>query len=336
MANHTHADARTRIHWGKQTADSDIHLEYYSGLVDGKFQYNALFRMLSGQNSTIPDTNTYRIDRLGVGAVKARKSGETLEPTRIANSKLNITVGVSLYTQNVFDYMDVWTSPDRTAQIARDNGTLFAKLYDQAHIIQLIKARSWKAPAELKGAFHDGITGTVQLKAAPANIAEYEANAYALEAAHKAAVEELIRRDTPMDDLVTIVSPRIYSALTHHPKLIGKDFSEANGDFANRRVLKLNGVTIVESTAFPTEAITNHVLTDTSTGSDFNVDADDIKHEMIVFSRSLSLVTVTAKELHSGATDKFEDQVSYLTTVCMYNVGVRRPDCVAALKVERI
>lgn len=334
MANHQHADSRTRIHWGTQSANSDIHLEYYKDLVDGKFQYNAIFMGLSSQHTTLPDTNTYRIDRMGAGEVKARKSGETLTPTRIANAKLNITVGVSLYTQNVFDFMDVWTSPDRTAKIAQDNGTLFAKLYDQAHIIQLQKARSWTAPEELKSSFKDGITGTVQVKTNPANIQEYEANAYALEAAHKAAVEELIKRDTPMGDMVTIVSPKVFSMLTHHPKLIGKDFSEGNGDFANRRVLRLNGIMIVESTAFPTEAISNHPLNDSSTNSDFNVNAEDVKHQMIVFSRGQSLVTVTAKELESWGSDLAHEQVSYLTTVCMYNVGVRRPDTVAVLKIE--
>lgn len=336
MPQYAHAKHLTRIHWAGQNADTDIHIELYKGIVDGKFKYNALFQMLSPQRETLPDTNSYRIDRMGIGEIKARKSGDEVVPSRIANAKLNILVGVALYTQNVFDYQDNWTSPDRMRDIGESNGTLFAKLYDEAHIIQLIKCRVWKPDASLAGAFHDGISGTVQVKENPASIQEYEANAYALEAAHKAAVEELIKRDTPMGNMVTLVSPRVFSMLTHHPKLLNKDYSTNNGDFAQRRVVNLNGITVIESTAFPKGAITNHVLTDASINADFNVSADEAKHEMIIFDKQLALVTVTAKALEAYPTNHPDQLCNKLTTATMYNIGQRRPDVVAAIKVEKV
>lgn len=334
MAKNAYNATNTRMHYDTGKSDADIHLEMYKGDVDTAFQYNAIFRALSAQRSTEGNSNNFRLDRLGTGTVKARKSGDTLEPTKIANDKVNILVGVSLYTQNTFDYMDTWTSPDRTAEIARNNGTKFAKLFDEAHIIQLIKASAKTAPTHLQGAFFDGIRGTVNLKANPASLAELEANAVALEAQHKAAVEVLITRDVPLQNMVTLVSPAVFSALTYHPRLLDKSFSDNNGDFGGRRVLRLNGLPIVENTCFPKET-SAHPLTDVNTGADFNVSADEAKYEMLVFDKMDSLVTVTAKELHASTDDVDYLQTSFLTTVAMYTVGVRRFDKVAAIKVER-
>lgn len=56
---------------------------------------------------------------------------------------------------------------------------------------------------------------------------------------------------------------------------------------------------------------------------------------MLVFDKMDSLVTVTAKELHASTDDVDYLQTSFLTTVAMYTVGVRRFDKVAAIKVER-
>ena len=48
--------------------------------------------------------------------------------------------------------------------MGRNNGTSFAKAFDEAHIITLQKARSWTAPAHLKPAFNDGMSVAVTVK----------------------------------------------------------------------------------------------------------------------------------------------------------------------------
>src|SRR5699024_5647601 len=82
--------------------------------------------------------------------------------------------------------------------------------------------------------------------------AELEANAAALQQAHGALVNELIRRRVPLSDAITLVSTSVYSDLLHSVKLMSTDFSLGNGNFADRRIAKLNGVPVVESVAFPT------------------------------------------------------------------------------------
>ncbi|WP_236502102.1 hypothetical protein, partial [Escherichia coli] len=94
------------------------------------------------------------------------------------------------------------------------------------------------------------------------------------------ARDTLAKRRVPLSDMATLVDVDIFSALLHHPKLINKDYTAENGDFANRRVVNVNGIPVVENTAFPTAAITGHGLSTTENGNAFDVTADEIKGRM--------------------------------------------------------
>ena len=340
MAGTAHAGNSTRIHWGGAASNTDIHLEVYKNQVDTAFQYNALFTHLSTQRTTVPNSNNYRIDRMGTSTVKSRTSGVALEDQRVANDKLNIIVEVVLYIRNPIDYQDDWTAPDRLTEIGQNNGSEFASVFDEAHIIQLQKARDWKAPAHLKPAFNDGIEVAVNLAATATTQAQLEANAIALEQAHKKAVETLITRKVPLSGMVTLVTPAVFSELTHHPKLLNADFASNNGDFADRRVARVNGINIVECVEFPTQVGTSlagghHQLSTAANSFGFDATANDLKGEMIVFDKTKTLVTVEAKPFTSTFWDDKLNFSNVLDCYAMYTVGVRRPDTAAVVTVTR-
>lgn len=336
MATASHALDLTRPHWGGAASTIDQHLEIYTGTIDTEFEYNAIFRALSTQKSTADHSNTIRIDRVGNSQVKARKSGDTVEGQRVKSDKLNVVVEVMVYIRNQIDYTDEWTAPDFWVEMGRNNSTEFALLFDQAHIIRLQKAPAWTAPAHLKPAFSDGFSVAVSI-AGPAaggslNETQLEQNAAALVNAHAAVVNQLIKRRVPMNDVVTLVSPDRYADLLHHPKLINKDYVADNGDFAGRRVVRVNGVDVVESTAFPTAAITGHQLSTTANGNAFDVSATEVKGDIIVFSKSKSLVTVTAHEMDSELWDDKDKKCLVLDNQAMYTVDLRRPDTVGVVR----
>ena len=340
MANTAHAGNSTRIHWGGAASDTDIHLEVYKNQVDTAFQYNALFTHLSTQRTTVPNSNNYRIDRMGTSTVKSRTSGVALEDQRVASDKLNIVVEVVLYIRNPIDYQDDWTSPDRLTEMGQNNGSEFAGVFDEAHIIQLQKARSWVAPDHLKPAFNDGIEVAVNLAANATTQVALEANAIALEQAHKKAVETLITRKVPLSGMVTLVTPAVFSELTYHPKLLNADFSSNNGDFADRRVARMNGINIVECVEFPTTVGTalpggHHPLSTAANSYGFDATAADLKGEMIVFDKAKTLVTVEAKPFTSTFWDDKLNFSNVLDCYAMYTVGVRRPDTAAVVTVTR-
>ena len=205
MADTPYANDLTRIHWAGQNSDVDIHLEVFEGDLDSGFLYNSFFRSNSGYISVQDRSNTARIDRMNTVTIKGRQSGEALERESIKNDKLVIQVDTVTYASTVMDWQDDWTSPDRWAEIGQQHGAQHARSFDQAHLIQLIKARNWVAPDHLKPAFHDGKEYTA------AYDADRKVFADNIIAAHRQGVEEMVRRDLggSISEFVTVVSPRV-------------------------------------------------------------------------------------------------------------------------------
>lgn len=314
----------TRPHWGGADSDQDIHLEIYESGVDTRFQATSIFTSLSMQRSVQDKSNTLRIDRLGTSSVKGRRSGEKLEATRVPNDKMLIVVDTVLYIRNPIDWQDDWTGPDFLNQMAQNNGSEFAEAFDQAHAIQAIKARDWKAPEHLKPGFKDGMLVKCAVKGDASTQAELEANAININAAHAAGVNELIKRKVPLNDMITLIDPVYYAYLLEHPKLMNVQFGQTNSDgYKQRRVVTMNGIPVVEFTEFPQDAISDHPL-----GTAFNVTAEDAKCKMITFSKSKSLVTVEAKPFTSSKWPDPENFCDVLDCYAMYTVEPRRPDTI--------
>lgn len=317
MADTPYKAGLTRTHWAGTDSDVDIHLEIFEGDVDTGFLYNSFFRANSTYISVADRSNQARIDRMNTVQIRGRKSGEALVRESVKNDKLVITVDTVTYASTVMDWQDDWTSPDRWAEIGQQHGAQHARLFDQAHLIQIIKARSWVAPADLKPAFFDGLEYTAAYNAAREVFADN------IIAAHRQGVEEMVRRDLggSITEFITVVSPRVFGILLDAEKLVNVDYSAGNADFAQRRVGMINGIRIVESARFPTSAITNHPL-----GVAFNVTAEDAACEMVVYHPKMTLVTVEAKPM---ATNKYPDSPNFsdiLDSFTLYTVGQRRPD----------
>ena len=330
-----------RPHWGGATSTIDQHLEVYDGMVDTVFGFNQVFSKWSAQKSVSDRSNNYRIDRLAGAEVKGRKAGETIVDQRVPSDKFNIVVEVMLYVRHPIDYMDDWTAPDFQSDLGRNAGIAFGRAYDQAHIIRLQKAGTWTAPAHLKtgGAFYDGFFKTAALLAPAAGTSltetQLESNAAALITAHSEAVNELIQRRVPVGDLITLVTPKVYTELLNSKKIISSEFSQGGGDYAGRRVAHINGIPVVEHTEFPSGAITGHPLSTTLNSNAFDVTADEAKAEMIIFSKNLSLVTVTAQPWTSRIWDDKAEMCNVIDCYSMLTIDTRRPDTVAPIRVTR-
>lgn len=337
MAATLWAPALSRAHWAGSNADLDIHLEAYEGDIEGSFRVQSMFRSsgLTNFKSTGGNTNTWRGDRIGGVQVKGRRSGETLDSSRIPNEKYLITVDTTTYIRSPIDYQDDWTSPDFRSEYSAEHATAHAKAFDQAHIIQLIKAGSWVAPASLKasGAFFDGISVIMTGYASPtatATLTAAEVKADVIVRNHKAVIATFVKRDLgdSLTEFVTLADPDTFNVLLDHKKLMNVEFQGGDGDndFAKRRVGWLNGMRVIETPRFPTGAITNHFL-----GPAFNVTVAEAKAKMIVFHPRKTLVTVEAQPMTTRFWDDELNFTNVLDSYHMYTVGIRRGDAVAVL-----
>ena len=334
MANTPYNATMSRPHWSGSNADLDIHLEAYEGDIEGSFRVESLFRSsgLTNFKTVAGRSNTWRGDRVGGATVKGRKAGEALDPTRIVNEKLLITVDTTSYIRTPIDYQDDWTAPDFQAEYSAEHGSAHAKAFDQAHLIQLIKAGTWAAPASLKasGAFYDGIS-TVMTGYAAQTDAELKADLIVKH--HKNALATFVKRDLggSLAEFVTLIEPDTFNVLLDHKKLMNVDFQGGNGDndFAARRVGWLNGIRVIETPRFPTAAIAAHFL-----GPAFNVSAAEAKARVVIFHPRKTLVTVEAQGMVARVWDDKENFANVLDSYCMYTVGLKRGDCVAVLSIE--
>ena len=334
MAATPYASEQTRTWWSGADADVDIHIEAYEAEIDGSFRVDSLFRSsgLTNFRSVQNQSNAYRIDRIGGATVSGRKSGQSLDPKRIVNDKMVITVDTTSYIRTPFDYQDDWTSPDFRSEYAAEHGTAHAKAFDQAHVIQLIKAGQWVAPADLKasGAFNDGITETVTGYTAAATD---EAKADLLVQKHKEVLAEFVKRDLggSLAEFVTLVTPDAFAVLLDHKKLMNVEFQGGQGinNFVTRRVAVMNGITVVETPRIPQAVITDHIL-----GPQFNVSATEAKALCIVFHPRKTLVTVEAQPMTVRQWDDPENFQSVLDSYHMYTVGIRRGDATAVLNAD--
>lgn len=327
--------ALTRAHYAGANADVDIHLEAYEGDIDGSFRVESLFRTSGYTNfkSVQGNSNTWRGDRIGAATVSGRKSGETLNDSRITNDKFVVTVDTTSYIRTPMDYQDDWTSPDFQKEYSEEHGSAHAKAFDQAHIIQLIKCAAFVAPAHLAGAFNNGISRTftgLNAAAATSTLSKQEVQADIIVQAHKDVIATFVKRDLgSIGELVTLCEPDTFNLLLEHKKLMNVDFQGGNGNFAQRRIAYMNGSKIVETPRFPTAAIPAHIL-----GASFNVSAAEAKARMIAFLPKKALVTVEAKEMTVRKWDDEKNFQNVLDSYTMYTVGQKRPDAVAVFFAE--
>lgn len=333
MAATPYAATNTRPNWAGSNADLDIHLEAYEGDIDGSFRVESLFRSsgLTNFKSVASQSNTWRGDRVGGVSVKGRKSGVALDTQRQINEKFLITVDTTSYIRTAVDYQDDWTAPDFQAETSAEHGSAHAKAFDQAHVIQLIKASSWAAPQALKdsGAFYDGIAVTMTGYAAQTD-AELKADLIVKN--HKNVLATFVKRDLggSLAEFVTLIDPDTFSVLLDHKKLMNVDFAGsdagAGNNFVMRRVAWLNGIRVIETPRFPAGAISGHIL-----GPAFDVSAAEAKARVIVFHPKKTLVTVEAKPMTVRMWDDEREFNNVLDSYTMYTVGIRRGDAVAVL-----
>lgn len=334
MADTSYKPNLARAHWAGTDADLDIHIEAYEGDIEGSFRVESMFRSsgLTTFKSVAGRSNTWRGDRVGGATVRGRRSGEKLEDSRIVNEKLLVTVDTTSYIRTPMDYQDDWTAPDFQAEYSAEHGSAHAKTFDQAHLIQLIKAGDWVAPASLKasGAFNDGIKLTMTGYTAETDL---EVKADMIVQKHKDALATFVKRDLggSLSEFVTLMTPDVFSTLLEHKKLMNVDFQGGMGDnnFAQRRIGWLNGIRVVETPRFPTAAITDHPL-----GPAFNVSAAEAKAAFVVFHPRKTLVTVEAQGMVVRVWDDEKEFCNVLDSYTMYTVGLKRGDAVAVVYTD--
>lgn len=321
----------TRPNYAGKNADVDIHLEEHLGIVDKHFAYTSKFAPLMNIRD-LRGSNVVRLDRLGNVEAKGRRAGEELERSRVVNDKWNLTVDTLLYLRHQFDHQDEWTqSFDMRKEVAELDGQELARKFDQACLIQVIKAAAMDAPVGLEDAFSPGVLEKLDLTGLTAKQA-----ADKIVRMHRRVVETFIDRDlgdAVYSEGLTPMSPRVFSLLLEHDKLMNVEYQAtgATNDYVKSRVAILNGVKVLETPRFATKAIAAHPL-----GRHFNVSAEESARQIALFLPSKTLITAQVAPVQAKLWEDNEKFSWVLDTFQMYNIGARRPDTAGAIELKGI
>jgi len=193
---------------------------------------------------------------------------------------------------------------------SKEMGQALAKKVDQ-HLLQLIVLASAGASTITGG---NGGSNVID--------ADCKTNATSMVASIFEAVQKLDEKDVPTSDRYCVVTPDVYYQLSNIDKLVSRDFSSNNGDFAKGQVVMVGGVRIVKSNTAVT-AFTDQSSAISGTNNTYNVDAQHVG--AVVFHKS-AIGSVKLKDLVLENTYDPRRLGNLMTARLAMGSGILRPE----------
>lgn len=268
-----------------------LYIEQYGGEVEKRILKDSFMRQFFKFKS-VRGTDTVTNDRMG--HTELQKVSRGVRPTDSSPTFDNISVKVDtivLARTNQFLLDDFLSHIDVRKETGQEHGKTIGKFFDEAFITQGIKAAQItnKSPAgdELGGwlaadsytqkirTAPEGFQGASPIMLAAAND---ELDPDKLERAIQDMCQKIEEKDVDIMDGVVLVRPAQYYVLLRNTKLLDKDFSEMNGNYAAGKVLMANGVRIQVTNRFPATADVGetHFLSNAGNGNAYDVTAEEV------------------------------------------------------------
>lgn len=290
-------------------------IEHYAGVVDTQFAKDAIMRRFVTVQP-VRGTDTLINRRVGRTKVKALTDGVAPDADRTQFGRVGVTVDTTIIARDLRSQLNEFqTDFNARAELATDHGKELGKQFDVALITQAIRGAMQAAPTDFdhNGAFG---SGTVRDLAAAGQDLDPDFLYQAISSIIVAQEENEI----DVERSAIFVRPTHYDVLINHDKLIDRDFSMDNGDFANGRIKTIKGVPLQKFTRIPT-AVNNNALL----GPAYNVTAD-MARTVAVVTHPQSLLVGETIPLTS---DVFFDKITrqwFIDSFAAFGAAPRRAD----------
>lgn len=342
VANH---QTRSGHQGGLDTGNvNPLHIDEYGGEVEHRFLKESFLRQFFNFKS-VRGTDTVTNDRMG--HTQLQKVTRGVRPVDHSPTFDNISVKVDtivLARTNTFLLEEFQEHFDTRMEIGKEHGMEIGKFFDEAFLVQGIKASQITNRIPVKNAAGD-VTGTtdvggfaqvvysdrsglgdlaavqaqantlVKIRTAPEgfqgatvvilNSADDELDAVALELAIQDLCQGIQEKDVDIESAVILLRPAQYYTLLRNSLLLDKDFSTANGDYAQGKILVSNGVRIQVTNRFPkaSDVGTTHYLSNAGNGNAYDVTTTDVE---------ATAVLLMPKALLAGETIPLTSKVYYV------------------------
>lgn len=293
-------------------------IEEFGGLVDSQFAKSSMMRSFVPVRS-ITGTDTAIVRRFGKTTIQKVTDGVRPGATATPQGKVSLTVDTVILARDNQALLNTFQADFSVrAELAKDQGKELGKFFDEAFLIQAVKGAALSAPANLNNAFG---AGKVETHAS----ANDELDPDLFYALIENIVVTMQDEEIDTDEMVCFVSPRQYKVLVANDKLIDRDFSKDNGDFADGTIKTVDGVPVVKTTRIATAAVTGHHLSNAANGAAYDVSALDAD-AVAVLLHPMSLLAGETIPLVSNVHWSDIELQWFIDSYMAFGVTNRRPD----------
>ena len=307
---------QTSAHLSDQ--DRSEMIEQYGGAVDSQFAKTSMMRRIVPVNSVL-NTDTSIVRRVGRTQLKALVDGVRPEAAKTNFGRASVTVDTVVIARDNRSMLNEFqTDFNARAELGRDHGKELGKFFDEAFIIQGIKGARLSAPANLNSAIGAGKVETL-------DAAGDELDPDLLYQKIARIIVRMQEEDIDTEECVIMVRPTQHEVLLNNDKLISRDFSSANGDYALGKVMTMMGSAILPTARIPQTAITDHKLSNANNDNAYNLTAEEANVAAVIIHPHSLLAGETIPLQSDVFFDKVERQW-FIDSFYAFGVSNRRPD----------
>jgi len=248
-------------------------IEQYGGVVDAQIAKRSIMRQFVSMH-TIRGTDTKSVRRMGdstLQGINDAAAGQEMSSTPRNFDRAQVTVDTVVLARDSRAILNEFqTDFAAKREIGMDHGKTIAKFFDAALLSMGVKTALSEvtngiADGRIKGnqgrdlgdAFKSG-------RATELTAAGEEDDPNELYAAFEKIIVEMQENDVDTDETALFVRPKQHAVLLNNDKLIDRDFSRDNGDYADGVIKTIMGVPIVSTARLADTNIDLSILSDGS------------------------------------------------------------------------
>lgn len=291
---------------GNASTVNPLHIDEYGGEVEGTFAKMSIMRQFVNIK-TVRGTDTVTNDRVGAATLQKVAPGVRPDATVAQFDNVKVKVDTIILARNNVALLDDFQAHFSVrSELGMEHGKEIGKFFDEAFIIQAIKAAFIVAAADNQNpqagetALPPGWFGGTKVDLTAAADAS---DPDLLQKAIEDVCQGIEEKDVDLDGGVILVRPAEYYTLLRNDRLINSQYSLGNGDYAEGQVLRSCGLPIFKTNRIPSAAITGHFLSNAGNGNAYDVTAEEARTKVIV---------MLPKALLAGETIPMTSDVYYM------------------------
>lgn len=305
-----------------------LYVEEYSGAVEHRILKKSFMKQFVPIKN-ITGTDTLSNDQIGHTSLQKVTRG--VRPTDSGTTFDSVSIKVDtmvLARTNQHKMEDFFGRFSVRQEVGIEHGDTIGKFVDEAFLNQAIKAAQVgvlpHGQTTVVGGWTDaykmndapvGTVPTITQRSAPVGFnggnvvileqAGDEGVAVDFDLAIRRLTQMMEEKDVDIESGVLLLRPAQYNTLLDNDKLVDRDFSDANGDFAKGKVLLSNNLRLMKTNRFPAQADVGqtHFLSNAGNGNAYDVNQQDV---------NCMAVLMLPKALLAGETIPLTSDVYYV------------------------